>query len=89
MARNKRRESRRTLPDSVKASRGTAERDGESAPVRGWRWYFSLAAVPLVLLVVAAFYPCLSNGFVDWDDHVNFLRNTGYRGLGWSQLRWD
>ena len=43
----------------------------------------------LALLVVAAFAPCLSNGFVAWDDDQNFQNNPGYRGLGWSQLHWD
>lgn len=42
----------------------------------------------LVLLVVAAFSPCLSNNFVTWDDAENFLDNPSYRGLGWPQLRW-
>ncbi len=46
-------------------------------------------AVVLVLLVVAAFSPCLRNDFVAWDDDKNFLNNPGYRGLGWVQLRWD
>jgi Flp pilus assembly protein TadD len=45
-------------------------------------------AVVLVLLVVAAFSPCLGNDFVNWDDDRNFLDNPGYRGLGWRQIRW-
>jgi Flp pilus assembly protein TadD len=43
----------------------------------------------LVLLVVAAFGPCLGNDFVAWDDEANFLKNPFFRGLGWSQLYWD
>jgi tetratricopeptide (TPR) repeat protein len=43
----------------------------------------------LVLLVAAAFAPCLNNGFVAWDDDQNFQNNPGYRGLGWQQIRWD
>ncbi len=45
-----------------------------------------------VLLVAcatfAAFWPALSNGWVDWDDTGNFINNTDYRGLDWSNLRW-
>lgn len=35
-----------------------------------------------------AFLPALDNGFVKWDDDVNFLLNPYYRGLGWTQIRW-
>ena len=44
--------------------------------------------MPLALLVAVPFLPVLANGFVDWDDPVNFLTNLDYRGLGWAQLRW-
>src|SRR5262245_46125255 len=47
-----------------------------------------LVAVVLVLLVAVAFFPALGNGFVDWDDELNFLENSQYRGLGWPQVRW-
>jgi Tfp pilus assembly protein PilF len=45
---------------------------------------------PLVVAVVtgAVFAPALLNGFVDWDDNVNFLTNPHYRGLGAAQIRW-
>jgi len=36
----------------------------------------------------AVFAPALLNGFVEWDDHVNLLKNEDYRGLGLTQLRW-
>lgn len=47
----------------------------------------------LLLLTIAAatilvFVPSLENGFVDWDDNLNFVRNPYYRGLGPAQLRW-
>ena len=48
-------------------------------PGIGGTW---LVAVPLGLLVIAALLPILENGFVDWDDDRNFLRNLNYRGLG-------
>ena len=56
------------------------------APARDRRT--GLVAVPLVLLVAVAFLPALDNGFVDWDDELNFLENSHYRGLGWPQVRW-
>ena len=43
-----------------------------------------LVAVPLALIVIAAFIPALDNGFVNWDDDKNFLDNPFYRGLGLS-----
>jgi Tfp pilus assembly protein PilF len=42
----------------------------------------------LMLFTVWAFWPALGNGFVDWDDEGNFVRNTAFRGLGWTQIRW-
>ena len=42
----------------------------------------------VVLLTFFAFLPVLQNGFVNWDDAVNFADNPSYRGLGWHQLRW-
>lgn len=40
------------------------------------------------LVALAVFAPALGNGFVEWDDHVNFVDNPHFRGLGPSQLRW-
>lgn len=58
----------------------------------GWGATTWAYAVLLGLLVVSVsaipFLPVLSNGFVAWDDHQNFLRNEGFRGLGREQLRW-
>ena len=42
----------------------------------------------VALLTFLAFLPVLHNGFVSWDDDKNFLLNSEYRGLGWTQLRW-
>jgi tetratricopeptide (TPR) repeat protein len=42
----------------------------------------------VILVTLAACFPALSNGFVNWDDDRNFLTNPAYRGLGWAQLRW-
>jgi tetratricopeptide (TPR) repeat protein len=47
------------------------------------------AGLPLLVasLAVAVFWRALGNGWV-WDDQVLLVDNTGYRGLGWTQLRW-
>ena len=42
----------------------------------------------VTVLTFVAFLPVLQNGFVNWDDAVNFAENSHYRGLGWDQLRW-
>ena len=51
---------------------------------------FPRAALPLAiaLLTLLAFAPVLQNGFVDWDDDINLVRNDHFRGLGGPQLRW-
>lgn len=49
------------------------------------RW--SLPIV-VVALTVAAFFPALQNGFVDWDDDRTVLQNFHYRGFEWAQIRW-
>jgi tetratricopeptide (TPR) repeat protein len=47
-----------------------------------------LIAAVLAAVIFLVFSPSLRNGFVKWDDDVNFLFNPYYRGLGWTQLRW-
>jgi len=46
--------------------------------------------VPVLIFgaTVAAFFPALHNGFVLWDDEMNIVDNSNYRGLGWPELRW-
>ena len=46
--------------------------------------------IPLALagVTVLVFSPVLSNGFVNWDDHANFVHNTAYRGLSLAHLQW-
>ncbi len=48
-------------------------------------WY---AILLVAVATFAAFWPALSNDFVDWDDTDNFVRNHDFRGLGWSNLTW-
>lgn len=40
------------------------------------------------LVVMAAFSSALPGRFQQWDDVVLLVDNPGYRGLGWSNLRW-
>ena len=42
----------------------------------------------VVALSIAAFLPALGHDFVNWDDEQNFLKNSGYRGVGPRQLGW-
>src|SRR5438477_9440347 len=42
----------------------------------------------LVLAVVAIFRASVNGEFLDWDDAANLVRTTGYRGLGWENIRW-
>jgi protein O-mannosyl-transferase len=53
-----------------------------------WRYSLDRAWLIAFALAAAAFSPALSNGFVDWDDNVNFLTNPHYRGLGLAQIQW-
>ena len=57
-----------------------------AAPLRPWR--AAWPALLLVPIVWAAFGPILNNGFVGWDDPLNFLENPAFRGLGPAQFRW-
>jgi tetratricopeptide (TPR) repeat protein len=49
------------------------------------RWF---PPVCVTVLTFLTFLPVLQNGFVNWDDALDFTENSHYRGLGWSQLRW-
>ncbi len=56
----------------------------EGAPGEPPRWL----AAAVFAATLLAFLPALRNGFVDWDDDVNFLRNEHYRGFAAENLRW-
>jgi tetratricopeptide (TPR) repeat protein len=45
-------------------------------------------AILLAALVIAAFWPAIDNGFVNWDDDTNFTNNPYYGGVGLAQLQW-
>jgi tetratricopeptide (TPR) repeat protein len=72
------------MPDVtlVSAAPLQVERDRDAALPVAW------IAAALGLVTCAVFLPSLWNGFLDWDDNVNIIRNRDYRGLGLSQLRW-
>ena len=70
-------------PDNADAAHSSAQRVDAVWNVRWWS-----VAVPIVLVVVYAFWPAIENGFVDWDDPKNFLQNPHFQGLGPSQLVW-
>jgi hypothetical protein len=61
---------------------------GSSEPLPAWDRRTWLVAIPLALIVIAAFIPALDNGFVEWDDSENFVDNPFYRGLGIAQVKW-
>src|ERR1700738_4117096 len=45
-------------------------------------------AITVAVVTFVGFLPVLSASFLNWDDNVNFLENTAYRGLGPAQIRW-
>src|SRR5687767_9688475 len=47
-----------------------------------------MTAIVVAAGALAAFLPCLWNGFVNWDDPINFLQNPFYRGLARTNLAW-
>ena len=47
-----------------------------------------LLALSLAALVLVAFAPALSGGFLLWDDADLLLSNARWRGLGLDELRW-
>ena len=60
-----------------------------SAPARSAPPLLRLILPALVAaLSFAAFLPALGGPFLAWDDDVNLLENTGFRGLGLTQLRY-
>lgn len=48
-------------------------------------WVLPALVVGAALIALS---PILRNDFVDWDDQTNFVKNIGFRGLGWPQLTW-
>lgn len=87
MSRGRRRQSPREIPSCVLTLRC---HDALIHSVRDdvfWRWIQRFSSVALALTTYATFLGALDNEFV-WDDEPNFLENSNYRGLGWTQLCW-
>jgi cytochrome c-type biogenesis protein CcmH/NrfG len=47
-----------------------------------------LLALGVAALTIVAFLPSLDGQFLNWDDGKNLVTNEGFRGLGWSNVRW-
>jgi tetratricopeptide (TPR) repeat protein len=47
-----------------------------------------LAPLFVALATWTAFFPSLSNDFVNWDDDTILTNNPHFRGLGWEKLSW-
>src|SRR5690242_14793382 len=79
-------------PTPLTAQALRAGRGAERALARGRLAIlaFPERVIPLaiVLAVVAVFAIGLRNEFVQWDDQVNLVENTQFRGLGLHQLGW-
>ena len=75
-----------TRADATLVEGQNTPRSRQPMPVRDLRIW--LVAIPLVLIVIAAFAPALDNGFVNRDDDSNFRDNPFYRGLGLAQIKW-
>lgn len=46
------------------------------------------APAVVVLVTFIVFSGSLMNGFVNWDDRQGLIETTGWRGLGWANLKW-
>jgi tetratricopeptide (TPR) repeat protein len=52
-----------------------------------WLSHFWLG-IYVFVLAFAAFYPALQGSFLNWDDEMNFVYNTAWRGLGAANIKW-
>lgn len=77
--------SERLSSSLAKAAAGPERRERLFAYFATSREFVALAVAAITLVIHSR---ALWNGFVDWDDQINFLTNEHYRGLGWAQLRW-
>ncbi len=50
--------------------------------------FASALAIRLALLAFTALLPAIGIGYLSGDDDSNFLNNMGFRGVGWTNLRW-
>ncbi len=60
-----------------------------SAPsTLGSRSFWGVILLAVTAAACLPFLPAVDGQFLNWDDEENFVRNQGYRGLGWAQVRW-
>jgi protein O-mannosyl-transferase len=55
---------------------------------RAARIPFGILLALVFAATACAFWPAARQGFVDWDDGTNFVRNPHWRGLAAENLRW-
>ena len=55
-------------------------------PALAKRPRFFLPALVFVIALVT-FCPGLDGQFLNWDDDLNFLTDSNFRGPGWAQLK--
>ncbi len=53
-----------------------------------WTEFDALLVCGMILVVLVAFLPTLDNGWVAWDDDMNFLHNPEFRSSGWPGVKW-
>jgi Flp pilus assembly protein TadD len=72
------------------AERTAYEENVASEKRNVWASVVPMLIIPAVVfaLTVFAFAPALRGSFLTWDDDINFVNNTAYRGLGAEQLHW-
>jgi protein O-mannosyl-transferase len=81
--------SKRKLPTSSTALlQHTVAARHSTARAASGDWRTVLLGLGIFLAVFLVFWPALRNGFVDWDDTDNFLRNQNFRGLDPARLGW-
>ncbi|MFI5362594.1 MAG: tetratricopeptide repeat protein [Elusimicrobiota bacterium] len=64
------------------------ERTAVRNPPPDGPWRAVLLPSGIAAAALLPFLPALRNGFVNWDDAHNFLDNSSFRGLGWTQVKW-
>jgi tetratricopeptide (TPR) repeat protein len=75
----------RRVRSAATGGRGRIEEKGEArAKAATWWWL----ALPVAVVALVAFAPALDGGFIDIDDEEGFVKNQGFRGLGWPQVAW-
>ncbi len=75
-------------PELDAGSLAPRENHSQATSAAGARRIKTLGVAVVIALTIATFLPSLGNGFLGWDDGINFVDNQAFRGLGWPNLRW-